>query len=125
MNGERLARVSLALDAVHCALLGLLVIVLRDRIGGLVRLPGVVVAALGTGLVAWAYVVLGQTARMDWRRGIKQILSANVIVSVLLALGASLHPVRGARAVLAFLALDAMSFAVAQGLSLVRGRRRG
>jgi hypothetical protein len=124
MNGERLARASLALDAVYCALMGLLIIVLRARIGGLVGLPGLLIGAVGAAIVGWAYVVLGQTARMDWRKGVKQTLSANVAVSVLLALGAALHPVRGARALLAFLALDAISFAVAQGISLVRGRRR-
>jgi tetrahydromethanopterin S-methyltransferase subunit E len=124
MNGERLARVSLALDAVYCGLVGLLIIVLRARIGGLVRLPALLIGAIGAAIVGWAYVVLGQTARIDWRKGVKQTLSANVVVSVLLALGAALHPVRGARALLAFLALEVMSFAVAQGISLVRGRRR-
>ena len=94
------------------------------RIGALVRLPGVLVAAIGTAVVAWAYVLLGQTARIDWRTGIKQTLSVNAIVSVLLALGAALHPARGARALLALLALDAMSLAVVQGISLVRERRR-
>lgn len=124
MNGERLARVSLALDAVYCGLMGLLIIALRARIGGLVRLPALLVGAVGAAIVGWAYVVLGQTARMDWRKGVKQTLSANVVVSVLLALGAALHPARGARALLAFLALEVTTFAVAQGLSLVLGRRR-
>ena len=104
--------------------MGLLIIVLRARIGGLVRLPALLIGAIGAAIVGWAYVVLGQTARIDWRKGVKQTLSANVLASVLLALGAALHPVRGARALLAFLALEVMSFAVAQGLSLVRGRRR-
>ena len=79
MNGERLARVSLALDAVYCGLMGLLIIVLRARIGGLVRLPALLIGAIGAAIVGWAYVVLGQTARIDWRKGVKQTLSANVV----------------------------------------------
>ena len=40
--------------------------------------------------------------------------------SVLLAVFAALHPARGARVLLAFMALDVISFAVAQGVSLLR-----
>ena len=124
MNGERLARVSLAIDAVYCAVMGLLVIVFRARIGGLMRLPAVLIAAAGAGIVGWAYVVLAQAVRIDWRKGIKQTLAANAAVSVVLTLAAALHPARGARALLAFLALDVVSLAVAQAISLIRGRKR-
>jgi hypothetical protein len=122
MSGERLARVSLALDAVYCAVMGLLAIALRARIGQLVGLPGLLVGALGAAVVGWAYVVIGQTARIDWRRGIKQTVTANAVVATLLALGAALHPGRGASALMAFVSLDVISLAVAQALSLIRGR---
>jgi len=124
MSGERLARASLALDAVYCAVMGLLVIVLRGRIGGLVQLPGIVIGAAGAALIGWAYVVLGQTVRIDWRKGIKQMMVVNTVATVLLALAAALHPVRGARALLAFIALDIVALGVAQALSLIRGRRK-
>jgi hypothetical protein len=124
MSGERLARVTLALDAVYCAFLGLVAIAFRGRIGALVGLPGLVVAALGGAVVGWAYVVLGQTVRIDWRRGIKQTLAANVAASSLLALGAALHPGRGASALMAFISLDVMSIAAAQAISLLRGRSK-
>ena len=125
MNGERLARVTLALDAVYCAVMGLIVIVFRARIGGLMRVPGVLFAALGAAIIGWAYVALGQTVRIDWRRGIKQMLAANTLVAVLLALGAALHPGRGASALMAFVSLDVISIAVAQAFSLLRGRSKG
>lgn len=124
MNGERLARVSLAINAVYCAVMGLLVIVFRARIGGLMRLPAVLIAAAGAGIVGWAYVMLGQAIRIDWRKGIKQTVAANAAVSAVLTLAAALHPARGARALLAFLALDVVSLAVAQTISLIRGRKR-
>ncbi len=124
MSGERLARVSLALDAVYCGLVGLIAIAFRARIGALVGLPGLVIAAVGAAVVGWAYVVLGQTVRIDWRRGIKQTLSANTLVAVLLALSAALHPGRGASALLAFVSLDVMAIAATQAVSLLRGRAR-
>ena len=124
MSGERLARVTLALDAVYCALMGLMTIVFRARIGGLVGLPGTLIGALGAAVVGWAYVVLGQTVRVDWRRGIKETLTANTVVATLLALGAALHPSRGASALMAFVSLDVISLAVAQAISLIRGRSR-
>ncbi len=124
MTGERLARVTLALDAGYCAVMGLLVIVFRARIAGLVRLPGVAIGALGAAIIGWAYVVLGQAVRLDWRRGIKQTLTANVAAASLLALGAALHPGRGASALMAFVSLDAISMAMAQAFSLTRRRGR-
>jgi hypothetical protein len=125
MSGERLARVTLALDAVYCGLVGLVAIAFRGRIGALVGLPGVVIAALGAAVVGWAYVVLGQTVRLDWRRGIWQTMTANSVVAFLLALGAALHPGRGASALMAFVSLDVMSIAAAQAISLIRGRSKG
>ena len=115
---------TLALDAVYCAVMGLVAIVFRARIGGLVGLPGTLIGALGAAVVGWAYVVLGQTVRIDWRRGIKETLTANTVVATLLALGAALHPSRGASALMAFVSLDVMSLAVAQAISLIRGRSR-
>jgi hypothetical protein len=124
MNGERLARVTLALDAVYCAVMGLIVIVFRAWIGSLVRLPGAFVGAIGVAVIGWAYVVLGQTVRIDWRRGIKETVAANTLAAMLLALGAALHPGRGASALMAFVSLDVISIAVAQVLSLTRGRSK-
>ena len=69
--------------------------------------------------------MLGQTVRIDWRRGIKQTLASNVVAATLLALGAALHPGRSASAIMAFLSLDVIAFAVVQALSLLRGRSRG
>jgi len=123
MSGERLARLTLALDAVYCAVMGLLAIVFRHRIGALVRAPGLVIGAGGAAVIGWAYVALGQTARIDWRRGIKEMVAANAVVSMLLALGAAMHPGRGASALMAFVSLDVISIAVAQALSLMRRDR--
>ncbi len=124
MGAERLARASLALDAIYCLISGALLVILRARVGGLLRLPGTLIAAAGAATVGWAMVVLGQTVRIDWRTGIKQVLGVNALVSILLAIAAALHPARGARLLLAFISLDVMSLAVVQGVSLVRRGRR-
>ena len=98
------------LDAMYCAIIGLLLVAMRARIGGLLQVPGLLVAAVGAATVGWAGVVLGQAMRRDWRRAIKQTMVANAGVSMLLAVAAALHPARGARAFLAFTALDVVSF---------------
>jgi hypothetical protein len=125
MGGRRLARVALALDVLYCATLGLLVVALRARLGGLLQVPSLVVAAAGVVTIGCAGLVLGQAVRRDWRRAIKQTMAGNAGVAMLLAVAAALHPARGARILLAFLALDVISFAVAQGVSLLRRGVRG
>jgi hypothetical protein len=120
MGGQRLARVALVFDAMYCAIVGMLLVAMRARIGGLLQVPGLLVAAVGVATVGYAGVVLGQAMRRDWGRAIKQTMVANAGVSMLLAVAAALHPARGARAFLAFAALDVVSFAVAQGVSLLR-----
>ena len=62
----------------------------------------------------------GELYRIDWRTGSKQVLTANALAAVALAVAAALHPVRGARILLAFVSLDVVAFAVAQGISLIR-----
>ena len=111
---------SLAFDAIYCLLTGTLLVVLRARLGGLLRTPPSLVAAAGGATAGWALIVLGQTVRIDWRRGIKQVLSVNGVASVLLAVAAAFHPARGARVLLAFVSLDVMALGVAQGISLIR-----
>lgn len=125
MSGERLARVTLALDAIWCASVGLLLIVFRARLGGLLRVPGLLVAAIGAAAAGSSFAVLGQTVRIDWRRGIKQMVATNSLVAAGLALAAAIHPARGGRALLAFTALDAMALAAAQAISLLSRRKRG
>ena len=126
MSGERFGRAWLALDFIYCAVVGSVAIALRARIGGLMRLPGILVAAVGAAVLGWGMLVLAQTVRIDWRTGVKQVLVINGTIAVLLAGLAAFHPVRGARLLLAFVSLDAMSFAVAQGLTLWRrGSREG
>jgi hypothetical protein len=122
MRGEWLARASLALEAAYCATVGALLIVFRVRLGSLSQLPAGLVAMAGAATVGWAMVVLGQTVRVDWRTGIKQTVAANVAASTLLAVGAAVHPTCGARALLAFTALDVMALAVAQVMALAKRR---
>lgn len=115
----------MALDAAYCLITGLLLLVFRERVGGLLRLPWLLIAAIGGATAAWGVVAIGQTVRIDWRRGIKQMLTVNAIASVLLALAAALYPARGARVLLAFISLDVMAIAATQAVSLARrGLRR-
>lgn len=120
MTGERYGRAWLALDFLYCTLVGLVAIGLRQRLGGLMRVPAVLMAVMGAASIAWAVLVLGQSVRIDWRTGVRQVFLANALVATLLAVSAAFHPVRGARLLLAFVSLDVMSLAVVQGITLWR-----
>jgi hypothetical protein len=120
MSGELFGRAWLALDFIYCAVVGSIAIAMRARLGGLMRLPAILVAAVGAAVLGWGMLVLAQTVRIDWRTGVKQVLLANVAVAVLLAALAAFHPVRGARLLLAFVSLDVMSLAVVQSITLWR-----
>ncbi len=113
----------MALDAIFSASVGILFVVFRARLAGILHLPVGLVVAAGAAIVGWATVVLGQTVRIDWRSGAKQTAAVNAAASVLLGIGAALHPARGARAFLVVSALEVGSFAVAQVISLLRRPR--
>lgn len=124
MNGQRLARASLLLDALFCAAVGAALVALRHRLSTSLRLPGMVVGGLGLGTIGWAGVVVAQALRRDWRSAAKQTASANALGAVTLAGAAAMHPGRRARAMLALTAVEVAAFAVPQALSLVRRRTR-
>ena len=120
MSGERFGRAWLALDFIYCVVVGSSAIALRARLGALMRLPGLAVAALGAAVLGWGMLVLAQSVRIDWRAGVRQVFMTNAVVAPLLAAAAALHPVPGARLLLAFVSLDVMSLAVVQGITLWR-----
>jgi methyl coenzyme M reductase alpha subunit len=122
MTGQRLARVSLLIDAVFCATVGIVLIALRKRLGQTLRLPGLIVAAIGAGAAGWSAVVLAQALRGDWRTAAGQVALANVAGAAALIVVAAFHPARGARVLLATTAAEVFGFAVALGLSLLRLR---
>jgi hypothetical protein len=124
MDGQRLARASLLLDALFCAALGASLVILRARLSRVLRLPGVVVAGIGVTSVGWAALVLAQALRLDWRSAAKQTAAANAAGAVALAGVAAVHPGRGGRALLALTAIEVFGFAVPLALSLVRRRGR-
>jgi hypothetical protein len=124
MDGQRLARVSLLLDALFSAAVGASFVVLRARLARVLRLPAILVAGVGLSTVGWAGLVLVQALRPDWRSGARQIAAANVVASAGLAAGVALHPGRSARGLLAITAIEVFGFAVPLALSLVRRRRR-
>lgn len=120
MDGERLARASLALDAAYCTTIGLLALALRARLSGLVGLPAVVIAAAGVAAIGWAGLVVGQALRTDWHRGTAETAAANMGASIALATASAFHPDRRVRLLLSFSALDVAAFGVAQLIALAR-----
>ena len=62
--------------------MGLLFVVFRARLDGLLRVPAALTAGVGVVAAGWSAVMLGQTVRMEWRTGIKQTLSCFSLVEL-------------------------------------------
>lgn len=123
MEAQRLARISLLIDALYCAVVGGTLVVLRERLARVLRLPAVVVAAAGLTTVGWAVLVLTQAGKRDWRVAAKRMAAANAAGAGALALGAAVHPRPGARAILAFTAIEVFAFVVPPMVALLRRER--
>ena len=99
-RGERLGRGSLVVDAVFCAVVGMVLIGGRRRIARLLGGRAPVAAMAGGGTLAWAVVVAYQASRPDWRSATGKVAAANLGGVLVLMIAASVHPRRRARFVL-------------------------
>ena len=122
MNGERIARSSLALDAASCAVAGVTMAFLRRPIARFLHAPRPLIGAAGAGTATWAAVVALQSVRGDWRTGAAQVGAANMAATVALLSAAVLHPERRARIVLSLTAAEVAAFGVTQLVALIDRR---
>jgi hypothetical protein len=124
--GQRLGRLSLRLDAVYCAVVGLVVAVTSGLTADAVNLPTTVVAALGAAVTVWGGAVWWLTSALPLRTALRVVVPANVVAAA--GLGAVSVTMASAVVVLTLVAVavDVAAFATSQAVALRRldpGRR--
>ena len=118
IDGDRLGRWSLRLDAAYCAVLGALVAVGCGQIANAVAFPPLVIAAAGVTVVVWAGGILWMLSRLPLRLALRLVMTANILAAV--AVGFVSGAAATALIVLAVLAVavDIALFAASQAVAL-------
>lgn len=76
---ERLARLSLRIDALYCIGLGALLANQRKQLAELTNYPPDVLAATGTGTVLWGLVVARLASSKSWTGPTRLVATGNLI----------------------------------------------
>ncbi len=125
INGENFGRWSLRLDAAYCTVLGAVVAVFSGQIAEGVRLPSLLIAAVGIAVMVWAGGIVWMLARLPLRSALRLVMIANILASVAVgfasATAATLLIVLAVVTVAIDIALFAMSQAVALRALPARG----
>lgn len=120
MTGDRLARLSLRVDAIYCIVLGLLIAVTAPIASSGEAVPPALLIAVGGMTFLWGVYVWRASDQRPIRTSTRFVMAANIAASLALATtGLVAGPT-----VLAFaafvLAIDVGAFAVSQGVALRR-----
>lgn len=78
INGEKVGRRSLRLDAAYCALLGAGLIVWATSIADGVALPPLLIAGVGIAVIVWAAAIVWMLARLPLRAVLRVVMVANI-----------------------------------------------
>jgi multisubunit Na+/H+ antiporter MnhF subunit len=120
VTGETLGRRSLALDAVYCAVAGLIAIVAFDPLAELLGAPEALLVAAGFATIVWALLVHRLARAADWRRPVVAVAAANVVAALGLAALALVTPRLAGQLLLAAVAIEVAAFAASQLVALRR-----
>ena len=120
MTGETLGRRSLALDAVYCAVAGLIAIVAFDPLAELLGAPEALFVAVGAATMVWSLVVHRLARVADWRRPVVAVAAANVVAALGVAALALFTPRLAGQLLLAAVAIEVAAFAASQLVALRR-----
>lgn len=118
IDGERLGRWSLRLDAAYCAVLGAAVALFAEPIAEGVVLPPLLIGVSGVSVVVWAGGVVWMLARLPLRSALRLVMIVNLFAAVAVGLAST-----AAGTVLIVLAgvavaIDIAIFAASQAIAL-------
>lgn len=118
IDGERVGRWSLRLDAAYCAVLGVVVLATVPEIASTLELPHGVIGGIGIATVLWAAVIVGVVARLRLGTALRLVVAANVLAAIGVA-GVSTVAVTAIVAVAVLtVAVDVALFAASQVIAL-------
>ena len=118
IDGEKVGRWSLRLDAAYCAVLGTVVALFAGRMAESVALPALLIATAGVAVVVWAGGIVWMLTRLPLRSALRLVMIANVLAAV--AVGFASASAATLLIVLAIVtvAIDIALFAASQAIAL-------
>ena len=120
MSGDRLAHLSLRLDAIYCLAVGLVVAAASSWASTAAEVPRALLLAAGLATAGWGVLVWWLASRRPPRPSTQWVMVANIAASGALALtGAVAHTSALALGALV-LSVDVAAFALSQGVALRR-----
>lgn len=122
MNGERLGRLSLRIDAVYCLVVGLAVAISAPFLTPAVALPAPLMVAIGVAVVVWAGLVERMRARLPLARALRIVLAGNIAATLAVAAVSVTGAALVAVLVILSVAVDIALFAGSQAIALRRLR---
>lgn len=122
MKGQRLGLLSLRLDAIYCAVVGIAVAIAAPAISTVVALTPAVIVALGLAVALWGTTVEWMRAALDVRVALRIVMTANVVAAVAVALVSFAAAAVLAALVILAVAIDVAGFAGSQAIALGRLR---
>lgn len=123
MTGERIARVSLRIDAVYCVVLGLLIAASAPLTSDSVALSPLLLLGIGAGTAAWGCYVWAASRAVPLRSRTRLVMLANIAASSALAATGLLSGTVVLSVTAVVLAIDVAAFALSQGVALGRMAR--
>jgi len=118
IDGHKLGRWSLRIDAAYCTVLGMGVAAFSGQIAEGVALPPLLIAAVGITVVIWAGSILWMLARLPPRFALRLVMIANLLA----ALGVAFTSIAAATllviAAIVTVAIDIALFATSQAIAL-------
>lgn len=122
MTGERIARLSLRIDAIYCMVLGIAIAGTAPLTATSVAVPLAVLVVVGVAVFAWGGYVGWASRQQPIRTSTRFVMIANIAASLALAATGAVSGATTLALASIVLAIDVAAFAVSQGVALRRMR---
>lgn len=122
MTGERIARLSLRIDAIYCMVLGITIAGTAPLTATSVAVPLAVLVVVGVAVFAWGGYVGWASRQQPIRTSTRFVMIANIAASLALAATGAVSGATTLALASIVLAIDVAAFAVSQGVALRRMR---
>ncbi|RRD48115.1 hypothetical protein [Arachnia propionica] len=118
IDGDRLGRWSLRLDAGYCAVLGVALACSAGWVTRAVAIPPSLVAAVGVAVVVWAAGIVWMLRRLRLTSALRIVMVANTVAAVAVSLVSVTAATPLAMIAVLAIAIDVALFAASQAVAL-------